>query len=510
MVACVWADDDAREMTVMDIPAELMDEAKKRRDEMVEAVAECHDDVLNKFLEGQPISNEEIMMAIRKGTLDMKITPVFCGSAFKDKGVQNVLDAIVDYLPCPLDRPPMEGFNPEADEKVARPLLPDQPFAGLVFKTISDPNGDLTFIRVYTGEMKAGERYYNGRTRKYERIGRLMRMHAAQREPIDIARAGDIVAAVGIKESITGDTLSTKEAPVVYEAMAFPETVISMSIEPESGGDRDKLGEVLGKLVREDPTFKASTDPQTSQTVISGMGELHLEVKCNMIMNDYKIPVKVGRPKVAYKMTLKGPKTVEARHIKQSGGSGQFAVARVKFSVDPEVEALKFIDGVKGGSVPREYIKPVEEGILAAVTGGGRIGFPFCKVVAELYDGQAHDVDSNAMAFETAGILAFRLASENNSILLEPIMKIEIEAPEDKTGDVIGDLSSRRGIVEEMLSKPGGISAVTGKVPLAEMFQYSTRLRSMTQGRGTYSMEPASYEPVPPNIAEKVLTEYAK
>ena len=449
-------------------------------------------------------------MAIRKGTLDMKITPVFCGSAFKDKGVQNVLDAIVDYLPCPLDRPPMEGFNPEADEKVARPLLPDQPFAGLVFKTISDPNGDLTFIRVYTGEMKAGERYYNGRTRKYERIGRLMRMHAAQREPIDIARAGDIVAAVGIKESITGDTLSTKEAPVVYEAMAFPETVISMSIEPESGGDRDKLGEVLGKLVREDPTFKASTDPQTSQTVISGMGELHLEVKCNMIMNDYKIPVKVGRPKVAYKMTLKGPKTVEARHIKQSGGSGQFAVARVKFSVDPEVESLKFIDGVKGGSVPREYIKPVEEGIHAAVTGGGRQGFPYVKVKAELYDGQSHDVDSSAMAFEAAGILAFRLASENNSILLEPIMKIEVEAPEDKTGDVIGDLSSRRGIIEEMITKPGGISAVTGKVPLAEMFQYSTSLRSMTQGRGHYSMEPANYEPVPPNIAGKVLEEYAK
>ena len=510
MKACVWADDDAREMTVAEIPAVLLDEAQKRREEMIEAVAECHDEVLNKFLEGQPISEADIMMAIRKGTLDMKITPVFCGSAFKDKGVQNVLDAIIDYLPCPLDRPPLEGLNPDTDEKVARPLLPDQPFAGLVFKTISDPNGDLTFIRVYTGEMTQGERYYNGRTRRYERIGRLVRMHAAVREPIDIARAGDIVAAVGIKESITGDTLSTKENPVVYEAMAFPDTVISMSIEPESGGDRDKLGEVLGKLVREDPTFKASTDPATSQTVISGMGELHLEVKCNMIMNDYKIPVKVGRPKVAYKMTLKGPKTVEARHIKQSGGSGQFAVARVKFSVDPEVESLKFIDGVKGGSVPREYIKPVGEGIEAAVKGGGRIGFPFCKVVAELYDGQAHDVDSNAMAFETAGVLAFRMASENNSILLEPIMKIEIEAPEDKTGDVIGDLSSRRGLVEEMITKPGGISAVTGKVPLAEMFQYSTRLRSMTQGRGTYSMEPSSYEPVPPNIAEKVLAEYSK
>ena len=510
MKACVWADDDAREMTVAEIPAALLDEAKKRRELMVEAVAECHDSVLEKFVEGEPISNEEIMMAVRKGTLDMKITPVFCGAAFKDKGVQNVLDAIVDFLPCPIDRPPMEGFNPETDEKVARELLPDQPFAGLVFKTISDPNGDLTFIRVYTGEMTQGEKYYNARTRRFERIGRLMRMHAAQREPIDLARAGDIVAAVGIKDSITGDTLSTKEHPVVYEAMAFPDTVISMSIEPESGGDRDKLGAVLGKLVREDPTFKASTDPQTSETVISGMGELHLEVKCNMIMNDYKIPVKVGRPKVAYKMTMKGPKTVEARHIKQSGGSGQFAVARVKFSTDPEVATLKFIDGVKGGSVPREYIPAVESGIESAVTGGGRIGFPFVKIVAELYDGQAHDVDSNAMAFETAGVLAFRLASENNSLLLEPIMKIEIEAPEDKTGDVIGDLSSRRGIVEEMISKPGGISAVTGKVPLAEMFQYSTTLRSLTQGRGTYTMEPATYEPVPPNIAEKVLADYAK
>ena len=510
MRACVWADDDAREMTVAEIPAVLLDEAKKRRDQMVEAVAECHDDVLNKFLEGQPISNEELMMAVRKGTLDMKITPVFCGSAFKDKGVQYVLDAIIDFLPCPLDRPPLEGFNPDTEEKVARPLLPDQPFAGLVFKTISDPNGDLTFIRIYTGEMTQGERYYNARTRRFERIGRLVRMHAAVREPIDIARAGDIVAVVGIKDAITGDTLSTREHPIVYEAMAFPDTVISMSIEPESGGDRDKLGIVLGKLVREDPTFKASTDPQTSQTVISGMGELHLEVKCNMIANDYKIPVKVGRPKVAYKMTLKGPKQVEARHIKQSGGSGQFAVAKVRFSTDPTVESLKFIDGIKGGSVPREFIKPIEDGIESAVKGGGRIGFPCVKVVAELYDGQAHDVDSNAMAFETAGVLAFRMASENNSILLEPIMKIEIEAPEDKTGDVIGDLSSRRGIVEEMISKPGSISCVTGKVPLAEMFQYSTRLRSMTQGRGTYTMEPSSYEAVPPNIAEKVLAEYTK
>jgi elongation factor G len=510
MRSCVWSEDDAREMTVGEIPADLLEEAKKRREQMIESVAECHDVVLEKFVEGEEVTIPEIMEAIRIGTLELKITPVFCGSAFKDKGVQNVLDAIVDFLPSPIDVPAIEGVNPETDEKVQRPLLPDQPFAGLVFKTISDPNGDLTFIRIYTGEMHQGEKYYNARTRRFDRIGRLMRMHAAQREPIDIGRAGDIVAVVGIKDSITGDTLSTRENPVIYEAMNFPDTVISMAIEPKSGGDRDKLSEVIGKLVREDPTFKARTDEQTGQMVISGMGELHLEVKCNMIMNDYKIGVTVGRPKVAYKMTLKAPKQVEARHIKQSGGSGQFAVARVRFNTDPEVESLKFIDAVKGGSVPREYIPSVEAGIEAAIKGGGRVGFPYCKVVAELYDGQSHDVDSSAMAFEAAGVLAFRLAAENNSQLLEPIMKIEIEAPEEKTGDVIGDLSSRRGLVEEMVSKPGGISAVTGKVPLAEMFQYSTTLRSLTQGRGTYSMEPASYEPVPPNIAEKVLAEYAK
>ncbi|MFT4842514.1 MAG: elongation factor G [Planctomycetota bacterium] len=510
MKSCIWADNDAREMTVGEIPDDLKEEAQQRRETMVEAMAEFHDDVLEKFLEGKEISNEEIKMAIRKGTLELKVTPVFCGSAFKDKGVQNVLDAIVDYLPSPLDVPPIEGIDPETDEKVSFKLRSDEPFASLVFKTISDPNGDLTFIRIYSGQMKQGEKYYNGRTRRFERIGRLMRMHAMTREPIDIAEAGDIVAVVGIKDAITGDTLSTRDHPVVYEAMTFPDTVISMAIEPKSAGDRDKLSTIIGKMVREDPTFKAVTDEQTGQMVISGMGELHLEVKCNLIKNDHKIGVTVGRPKVAYKMTLKGPKKVEARHIKQSGGSGQFAVARVRFSVDESVEHCKFVDAIKGGSVPREYIPAVGNGITSAVKSGGRLGFPFCKVVAELYDGQAHDVDSSVMAFEAAGVQAFRLACENNSQLLEPVMKIEIEAPEEKTGDVIGDLSSRRGLVEEMITKPGGISSVTGTVPLSEMFQYSTMLRSLTQGRGTYAMEPSTYEPVPPNIAEKVLEDLAK
>ncbi|MCR9245336.1 MAG: elongation factor G [bacterium] len=512
MKAMTWSDDDARKMTVGEIPAELREEAERRRNEMIEGVAEFHDPLLEKFVEGEEVTNEEILIAIRNGTLSLKVTPAFCGSAFKDKGVQNVLDAIVEFLPSPLDVPPIEGTNPENDEKVVRELLPSEPFACLVFKTINDPNGDLTFLRIYTGEMKQGEKYYNARTRRFERVGRLMRMHAGNREPLETARAGDIVAVVGIKEAFTGDTLSTKDAPVIYEAMDFPETVISMSIEPQSTGDRDKLSAIIGKLVREDPTFKAVTDEQTGQMVISGMGELHLEVKCNIIQNDHKVPVSVGRPKVAYKMTLTGPKDVEARHIKQSGGSGQFAVAKVKFAPNLEEDAgedLVFVNSIKGGSVPREYIPAIEHGIDSAIKGGGRLGFPFCKVSAELWDGQSHDVDSSVMAFEAAGVLAFRMASDGNSTLLEPLMKIEIECPEEKTGDVIGDLSSRRGIVDEMVSKPGGISAVTGKVPLAEMFQYSTTLRSLTQGRGTYSMEPASYEAVPPNIADKILADAA-
>jgi len=504
MRAFTWSDDDARRMEESDIPEDMQAAASKAREQMIEAVAEFHDPLLEKFVEGEEVANEEILTAVRKGTLSLSITPAFCGSAFKDKGVQLVLDAIVDFLPSPLDVPAIEGINPETDEAVVRELMSDQPFACLVFKTINDPNGDLTFIRIYTGEMKQGQKYYNARTRRFERVGRLMRMHAGQREPLQLAKAGDIVAVVGIKEAFTGDTLSTRDSPVVYEAMDFPDTVISMAIEPKASSDRDKLSEVIGKLVREDPTFKARTDEQTGQMVISGMGELHLEVKCNSIRADYKIDVAVGKPKVAYKLTLTGPKDVEARHIKQSGGSGQFAVAKVRFTPS-ESEDLEFLDSIKGGSVPREYIPAVQSGIESAIKGGGRIGFPYCKIMAELYDGQSHDVDSSVMAFEAAGVLAFRLASEGNSTLLEPLMKIEIECPEDRTGDVIGDLSSRRGIVEEMISKPGGLSAVTGKVPLAEMFQYATMLRSLTQGRGTYSMEPSSYEPVPAGIADKLL-----
>ncbi len=506
MKAYVWTeDDDARDVTVSDVPAEYMEEALRRRETMIDSVAEFYDPLLEKFVEGEPVSAEEIKIAIRNGTISMKMTPVFCGAAFKDKGIQNVLDGVVEYLPAPTEVPPIEGINPDTGEKVVRPLLPSEPMSALAFKTISDPNGDLTFLRVYTGVLRQGHRYYNSRTRRVERVGRLVRMHAAQREPVAELLAGDIGAVIGFRETVTGDSVSEEGHPVTFEAMQFPDTVISMAIEPKTNADRDKLGEVIGKLVREDPTFKARTDEQTGQMVISGMGELHLEVICNRIASEFKIGVHVGKPKVAYKQTLKAPRDIEARHIKQTGGSGQFAVSRVRFKPDNTIEAVEFINAVTGGSVPKEYIKSVQDGILSSAEGGGRLGFPFVKLTAELYDGQSHDVDSSTMAFEASGALAFRMAIENNAVLLEPIMAIEVEMPEHNTGDVIGDLSSRRGLIEEMTTKPGGVTSVRGKVPLSEMFQYSTSLRSMTQGRGHYSMAPSSYEAVPPMIAEKLL-----
>ena len=506
MKSYVWDDDDnAREVQIGEIPAELLAEAKTRREQMIELVAEFNESLLEKFVEGDTGTIEEVKLAIRNGTLSMKMTPVFCGAAFKDKGVQNIMDAVVDYLPAPIEVPPIEGINPETNETVIRPLVPTEPMSALAFKTISDPNGDLTFVRVYTGILKQGQRYYNSRTRRLERVGRLVRMHAAVREPIAELRAGDIGAAIGFRETVTGDSISEEGFPVTFEAMQFPDTVISMSIEPKANADRDKLGEVIGKLVREDPTFKARTDDQTGQMVISGMGELHLEVICNRIASEFKVEVHVGRPKVAYKQTLKMARDIEARHIKQTGGSGQFAVTRVRFTPDTTIETVEFENAVSGGSVPKEYISSVKYGIEQSASGGGRLGFPFVKFRAELYDGQAHDVDSSTMAFEASGMLAFRLAVENNAVLLEPIMAIEVEMPEQYTGDVIGDLSSRRGLIEDMVTKPGGVTSVRGKVPLSEMFQYSTNLRSMTQGRGHYSMEPSSYEAVPPNIAERLL-----
>jgi elongation factor G len=504
MKAYTW-DDDALDLTISDIPEDLRAEATRRRDVMIESVAEFHDPMLEKFVEGEPVTNEEIKEAIRNGTLALRITPVLCGSAFKDKGVQNALDAVIDYLPSPLEVPPMEGIHPKTGDKVVRPMRPNEPLGALVFKTVSDPNGDLTFMRLYSGELHQGRKYLNARRGREERVGRLLQMHANQREAIEVAKAGDIVAAIGLKEAVTGDTICEKQHPVSFEEMTFPDTVISMSIEPKKTADRDRLGATIGKLVREDPTFKARTDDQTGQTIISGMGELHLEVICNRIIQEFKVGVNLGKPKVAYKQTIREGRDIEARHIKQTGGAGQFAVVKIRFERDPEADTLEFESTVTGGNVPKMYFPSVEKGIEQGLRGGGTLGFPFVKIKAELYDGQSHEVDSSTMAFEAAGYLAFRQLIENNTVLLEPIMHIEVETPEEYTGDVIGDLSSRRGQIEDMITKPDGISSVRGVVPLAEMFQYSTTLRSLTQGRGHYTMEPRSYDPVPENIASELI-----
>jgi len=504
MKAYTW-DDDALDLMIADIPEELQAEAARRREVMIESVAEFHDALLEKFVEGEPVTNEEIKEAIRVGTLALRITPVVCGSAFKDKGVQNALDAVIDYLPSPLDVPAMEGIHPKTGDKVVRPMRPAEPLGALVFKTVSDPNGDLTFMRIYSGELHQGRKYLNSRRGREERVGRLMQMHANQRTAIEVAKAGDIVAAIGLKDAVTGDTICEKAHPVSYEEMTFPETVISMSIEPRKTADRDKLGATMGKLVREDPTFKARTDDQTGQTIISGMGELHLEVICNRIISEFKVDVNLGKPKVAYKQTIREGRNIDARHIKQTGGSGQFAVVKIRFEPDREVDTLEFESSITGGNVPKMYIPSVQKGIEYGLKAGGSLGFPFVKIRAELHDGQFHEVDSSTMAFEAAGYLAFRQLIENNTVLLEPLMKIEVETPEEYTGDVIGDLSSRRGQIEDMITKPDGISSVRGVVPLGEMFQYSTTLRSLTQGRGHYSMEPRSYEPVPQSIAADLI-----
>jgi elongation factor G len=485
LLAYTWDESDAREMQTGPVPAELAEEVGKARDRMIELVAEFDEPMLEKFVEGEPVSNEEIYRAIRVGTLSRKIVPVLCGSAFKDKGVQNLLDAVKRYLPSPLDVPDIKGMDPATKAELTRRSLPSEPVSALAFKIISDPTGDLTFIRVYSGVLRQGESLYNPRLRRRERIGRLVRMHAAQREAIKEATAGEIAAVVGLKNTVTGDTLCDENKPIVLEAMEFPPTVISMAIEPRAGADRDKLSETIGRLTREDPTFRARTDENTGQMIISGMGELHLEVLRNRIERDFQVPVIVGKPKVAYRQTLRASRNVEARHIKQTGGHGQFAVVKVRFAaIEATDEPVVFTNDISGG----------------------KLGFPFVNIEAALYDGQSHDVDSSDMAFQAAGALAFRMAVEGNATLLEPIMKIEVSTPEDYLGEVIGDLNSRRGVISD-IDVRGVIRVIRGKVPIAEMFQYSTKLRGMTQGRGNYSMEVQGYEPVPHSIAEKVLKE---
>ncbi|MEM7309055.1 MAG: elongation factor G [Planctomycetota bacterium] len=491
----------------IDIPAELQEEAQMLRHELCEAAAEADERVLDLFVEDEEIPVDLLRQAIRKGTLSMEMTPVLSGSALKHKGVRFVLDAALAFLPSPLDIPPVEGEDPHTEEPLVRRADRDEPLSLLAFKTIAEITGDLTFVRVYSGTLNKGDKLLNPRTRKSERIGRLVRMHANKREAVDSIGPGDIAAVMGLKNTATGDTLCDDDSPVLLSKIQFPESVISMSIEPKKGQDRDKLSEIIGRMMREDPTFRAATIEETGDLVISGMGELHLEVVVGRIVKDHNCEVLTGRPKVAYKQQLRKPVETEARFVRQSGGRGQYAVAHVKFETgETEDGTFEFIDQIKGGNVPREYIPAVGAGIRESALGGGRTGFPFVNLRATLFDGKAHDVDSSELAFHSAGVLAFRQATERNTTILEPIMKVEVRVPEEFLGAVVGDLNSRRGEVGEIESL-GDQRIIRGIVPIAEMFAYSSALRGATQGRGSFSMELEKYRAVPGALAEKILDE---
>ena len=506
MKAIEWdGDDKDSKYFEADIPAEYLDKAKKYRSELLELAAGENEEIMEKYLNDGDLSEEDLKRAIRLGTLSFSFVPVLCGSAFKNKGVQQMLDCVVDYLPSPLDIPAAEGTNLKGDEKVTREANEKAPFAALAFKIVADPFGKLTYFRVYSGQIAKGEELYNSVKEKRERVGRLLLMHANQREDIDIARAGDIVAGLGFKDVTTGDTLCDRDNPVILERMEFPDPVIHVAIEPKTKNDQDKLGKALKSLSDEDPTFRVRTDHETGQTVISGMGELHLEILVDRMQREFNVDATVGKPQVAYRETVtKTVDTVEYRHIKQSGGSGQFAV--VKITVEPNPgKGYEFVDDITGGRIPREFIQPTNQGIQAALDNGVLAGYPTVDVKVSLVDGQYHDVDSNEMAFKIAGQMAFKKAAAMaRPVLLEPIMAVEVVTPENYMGDVIGDLSSRRGRIEGMEAN-GNFQNVKAQVPLSEMFGYSTDLRSRTQGRATYTMQFHSYQQVPEAISQEIV-----
>jgi len=507
MKALIWLDEElGAKWDEVDIPADQVDEANEYRTALLETIATSDDDFMEKYLGGEEVTEEDIKRAIRKGTLAFDFVPILCGSAFKNKGVQPMLDAVVDFLPSPLDIPAAQGTNAKGDEVVERTADENGPFAALAFKIVSDPFGKLTYFRVYSGTVNKGDEIYNSTKERKERLGRILLMHANQREDLDVAMAGDIVAGLGFKETTTGDTLCDRNNLVILERMEFPEPVIHVAIEPKTKDDQDKLGKALKSLSDEDPTFRVRTDEETAQTVISGMGELHLEILVDRMQREFNVEATVGKPQVAYRETItKTVESVEYRHIKQSGGSGQFAV--VKISVEPTGPGGGYVfeDKITGGRVPREYIQPTNQGIQAALDNGVLAGYPTVDVKVSLVDGQYHDVDSSEMAFKIAGQMAFREAARKaGPVLLEPIMGVEVVTPDEYMGDVMGDLSSRRGRIEGMEAR-GNTQVVRAQVPLSEMFGYSTDLRSRTQGRATYTMQFHSYQQVPEVISQEIV-----
>jgi elongation factor G len=507
MVAIVYeGDDKGATFEEKPIPAEYADKAAQYRAELLELVASEDEALMEKYLADEELTRDEIIAGLRKGTIAGSLVPILCGSAFKNKGVQPMLDAVVDYMPSPLDIPPAEGTNLKGDETLTRAADDAAPFSALAFKIVADPFGKLTYFRVYSGSVSKGDEVYNSVKEKRERIGRLLLMHANNREDIDTAFSGDIVAGLGFKDVTTGDTLCDKTNSIILERMEFPDPVIHVAIEPKTKNDQDKLGKALKSLSDEDPTFRVRTDEETGQTVISGMGELHLEVLVDRMQREFAVEATVGKPQVAYRETItKVVESVEYRHIKQSGGSGQFAVVKITLEPTGPGGGYEFVDKITGGRVPREYIQPVNQGIQSALDNGVLAGYPTVDVRASLVDGQYHDVDSSEMAFKIAGQMAFKKAAEMaKPVLLEPIMAVEVVTPEEYMGDVMGDLSSRRGRIEGMEAR-GNTQVVRSQVPLSEMFGYSTDLRSRTQGRATYTMQFHSYQEVPNAIAQEII-----
>jgi len=509
MRAIVWPltdDTEGAKFEITDIPAEYEAAAEKARHELLETIAHVDDTLLEKYLGDEPISADEIRHAIRLGTLKFEFVPVLCGSAFKNKGVQPMLDAVVDYLPSPLDVPPTEGTDVKGEETVERKASVDEPFAALAFKIVADPYGKLTYFRIYSGTLEKGAEIYNSTKDRKERVGRILRMHADQREDIDVAYAGDIVAGLGFKQTTTGDTLSERAHPIILERMEFPTPVISVAIEPKTKNDQDKLGKALGSLSDEDPTFVVHTDPDTGQTIIAGMGELHLEVLVDRMMREFNVDAHVGKPQVAYRETITVPvQKVEQRYVRQTGGRGQYGHVVIDLEPTGSGGGYEFVDEIKGGVIPREYIPAVDAGIQEAMEGGVLAGYPLVDIRAKLTFGSYHDVDSSEMAFKIAGSMALKEAARRaKPQLLEPVAAVEVVTPEDYMGDVIGDLSSRRGRVGGMEQR-GSSQVVSAHVPIAEMFGYATDLRSRTQGRATYTMQFDSYQPVPESISQEII-----
>ncbi len=506
MKAIVYGDKLGKDEEFVEIPEDMKEKAEEYRQALIEAVAESDDDLMMKYLEGEELTEEEIMTGIRKQTIACKMTPVCCGSSYKNKGVQPLLDAIVAFMPAPTDIPHIKGVNPETGEEDERPSSDEEPFAALAFKIMTDPYvGKLAFFRVYSGTLESGSYVYNSTKGKRERIGRILQMHANHRQEIEKVYAGDIAAAVGLKDTTTGDTLCDEKAPIILESMVFPDPVISVAVEPKTKADQEKMGIALQKLAEEDPTFRVRTDPETAQTIISGMGELHLDIIVDRLLREFHVGCSVGNPQVAYRETIRKSVKAEGKFVRQSGGKGQYGHCWLELTPLEPGEGFKFDNKVVGGAIPKEYIGPVEAGVKEAMENGVVAGYPMVDVGVTVYDGSYHEVDSSEMAFKIAGSMGFRAgALKADPVILEPYMKVEVTVPEEYMGDVIGALNSRRGRINSMEAR-NGAQVIDAFVPLSEMFGYATDLRSKTQGRGNYSMEVDHYEEVPRNIAEAII-----